>query len=284
MVHLARLPAFVAEKATKQGSWSDTIIMELKNSAETRRNVMKKILAAATAALVLSACSSGVTQEQYDQAVAEVSQYSAELEEEKSANEALNKELSEAKGNYEELSKEYSSYEESMNAYKESMAEYEGLAEAEVEKRRIEAESIAESESIAKEESKAAEEASKEASRAAEEASKEAAERMGYETGITFDQLARNPDDYEGQKVKFTGKVLQVIEGSGTKNQIRMSTKGNWDNVIYCEYEKSIVSSRILEDDKITIYGRSAGLLSYESTGSGVITLPSIIIDKIEQK
>lgn len=119
---------------------------------------------------------------------------------------------------------------------------------------------------------------------AAEEASKEAAERMGYETGITFDQLARNPDDYEGQKVKFTGKVLQVIEGSGTKNQIRMSTKGNWDNVIYCEYEKSIVSSRILEDDKITIYGRSAGLLSYESTGSGVITLPSIIIDKIEQK
>lgn len=129
---------------------------------------MKKILAAAAAALVLSACSSGVTQEQYDQAVAEVSQYSAELEEEKAANEALNKELSEAKGNYEELSKEYSSYEESMNAYKESMAEYEGLAEAEVERRRIEAESIAESESIAKEESKAAEEASKEASRAAD--------------------------------------------------------------------------------------------------------------------
>ena len=44
MIHLARLPAFVAEKATKQGSWSDTIIMELKTSAETRRNVMKKIL------------------------------------------------------------------------------------------------------------------------------------------------------------------------------------------------------------------------------------------------
>ena len=52
---------------------------------------MKKILAAAAAALVLSACSSGVTQEQYDQAVAEVSQYSAELEEEKAANEALKK-------------------------------------------------------------------------------------------------------------------------------------------------------------------------------------------------
>ncbi len=238
---------------------------------------MKRIAVLLTAACILTGCSSGITQKQYDQAVAEVSQYSAELEEEKAANEALNKELTSVKGSYEDLSSEYASY-------KESMAEYEGLAEAEVERRRIEAESIAESESVAKEQSRAAEEASKEASRAAEEASREAAERMGYETGITFDQLARNPDEYKNQKVKFTGKVLQVIEGTGSVNHIRMSTKGNWDNIIYCEYDKSIVSSRVLEDDRITIYGYSCGLYSYESTGSGVITLPAVIVEKIEQK
>lgn len=31
-------------------------------------------------------------------------------------------------------------------------------------------------------------------------------------TGITFDNLARNPDDYMDMKVKFRDKVFQVIE------------------------------------------------------------------------
>lgn len=47
-----------------------------------------------------------------------------------------------------------------------------------------------------------------------EEARKKAEEEArGYETGITYDQLARTPDEFEGKKVKFSGKVIQVSEG-----------------------------------------------------------------------
>ena len=115
-----------------------------------------------------------------------------------------------------------------------------------------------------------------------EKAAKAAEEAKGYETGITYDQLARTPDDYEGSKVKFTGKVLQVIEGDDSV-QLRLAVNSNYDNVLFLEYDKSIVSSRILEDDIITIYGVSVGTITYESTMGGNITIPAVLVKKIDQ-
>lgn len=102
-----------------------------------------------------------------------------------------------------------------------------------------------------------------------------------YDTGITYNQLSRTPDEYEGKKVKFKGRVLQVIEGNYGMTSLRVATSGRYDNVIYVKYLSSIVESRVLEDDTITIYGTSEGLMSYESTGSGTITIPSISVDYI---
>lgn len=221
----------------------------------------KRILITAMVCITLSGCASGVTQGQYESASSAVSIAESQKE-------SLSSEL-------ESLNAEYS-------AYKESMEQYEGLAEAEVNARKIEAESKAAMESIAMESSKAAEEQAAQASREAEEASIAAEEAKGYETGITYDQLARTPDDYEGQKVKFSGKVLQVMEGSGTV-QIRLAVNKDYDTVLYGEYKKDIISSRVLENDIITVYGTSTGLLSYQSTMGGTITIPSIKIDKIDQ-
>ncbi|WP_272875231.1 hypothetical protein [Bhargavaea massiliensis] len=67
----------------------------------------------------------------------------------------------------------------------------------------------------------------KEAKRKAEEEAKK-----GYDTGITYDQLARTPDDYIGKKVKFSGKVIQVMEGDGT-TQIRFAVNEDYDTIIY---------------------------------------------------
>lgn len=156
------------------------------------------------------------------------------------------------------------------DAYKEEMAPYEGVAEAEAEVRRIEAESIAEKERLEKEESIAA-----------ENAAAEAKEKLGYDTGITYDQLARNPEDYRGEKIKFSGRVLQVIESSW-RNELRLATSGNYDNVIYCTYSPDIVSSRVLEGDRITVYGISSGTTSYQSALSGKITLPGMSVKNIE--
>lgn len=115
-----------------------------------------------------------------------------------------------------------------------------------------------------------------------EAAAKAAEEAKGYETGITYDQLARTPDDYMGKKVKFSGKVIQVIEGDDSV-QIRLAVDNNYDTILLGEYTTSTVSSRVLDDDQITIYGTSVGTISYQSTMGGKITIPGVYIEKIDQ-
>lgn len=140
------------------------------------------------------------------------------------------------------------------------------------------------------EEEKAAVEAEAKAEadkKAAEEADRIAAEeKKGYDTGISFDQLARNPDDYIGKKVKFTGEVLQVSE-LGSEIQIRLATKeSSWggynDDVVYIFFDKSLIKSRILDNDIITIYGVAEGLHSYTTVMGAEITLPLIQVDKVD--
>ncbi len=116
----------------------------------------------------------------------------------------------------------------------------------------------------------------------ADKKAKEEAEKVGYETGVTYEQLARTPDDFIAKKIKFSGKVLQVMEGDD-ETQIRLAINSNYDNVLLCGLPKSLTSNkRILEDDMITIYGYSVGLYTYKSTLGGNITIPAAMIDKFE--
>ena len=161
----------------------------------------------------------------------------------------------------------------------------EQLAKAEVD--RIKAEEAAKKEAEAKAAAEA--EAKKEAEEkaAADAKKKEEEEKKGYNTEITYNQLARNPEDYEGEKVKFKGEVLQVTE-VGSEIQVRLATKANsWggysDNVIYVFFDKSLISSRVLDDDIITIYGVSYGLHSYTTVLGAEVTLPLIEAQKIDQ-
>lgn len=228
---------------------------------------MKKRLIVTGCIIVISTlliASCGVKQEDYDS-------LNSSYESVQSENDALQSELTACKNDNEELQNELNELKEEYDAYKESMSEYEDLSKAEAEAREIEAKQIAEAEKEAQE--KAEREANEKA---------EAEEKMGYDTGITYDQLARTPDDYEGKKVKFKGKVIQVIEGDD-EIQIRLAVNSNYDTVIYCGYDPSIVKSRVLEDDIITIYGMSVGLISYESSLSGTITIPAVYVDKIDQ-
>lgn len=97
-----------------------------------------------------------------------------------------------------------------------------------------------------------------------------------YKTGITFDQIARTPDDYEGKKIEFTGKVLQVMEDDDN-TEIRLAVDGDYDNVILVDVDSDIMNgSRILEDDLVTISGVSDGTTTYESTSGANITIPAM--------
>lgn len=95
---------------------------------------------------------------------------------------------------------------------------------------------------------------------------------------ISYKKLARTPDKYEGKKVKFTGKVIQVIEDTYSTSYRIEVTKGSygiWDDVVYVEYDGN-PSKRILEDDIVTFYGEFDGLYSYESVLGASITVPSV--------
>lgn len=133
------------------------------------------------------------------------------------------------------------------------------------------------------EKKKAEEEAKKKKEEEEAKKRKEEEEKKGYDTGIGYKDLARNPKDYVGKKIKFKGKVIQVMEGDG-EVQIRLAVNGDYDNIMYCAYDSSIVSSRVLEDDYITVMGVSTDLLTYTSTMGGEITIPSMLVQKIEMK
>lgn len=114
-----------------------------------------------------------------------------------------------------------------------------------------------------------------------EERKKAEEEAKGYETGITFEQLARTPDDYVGKKVKFTGKVLQVVRGD-IEDDVRLAVNDDYGTVIYCVIPHYIKKENILDDDQITIYGLSTGEYTYQSTLGASITLPCVLVDKYE--
>ena len=192
------------------------------------------------------------------------------LESENNELEVNNKELSLLKTEYE--------------AYKEKMTLYEELEKLETDAKNAKNAGLKkkEAEEKAAEEEKKAK-AAKKKQENDELARVEAEEAKGYETGITFDQLARTPDNYFYTKVKFSGKVVQVMEGDGA-TQIRFAVDDDYDKIIYAEISSDLAdNNRLLEDDYATLFGISMGLLTYESTMGGEITIPSIVVDKIDR-
>lgn len=229
---------------------------------------LKVLLFFTLSIFLLNGCSSGVTQQEYEN---------------------IKSELATTKETYETLSTNYAvaldkikEYEKIIEPYKE-LTEIELLAQKAAADVKVKEEQLALEKLKQEEEAKVAEEkAVREAKEKADKEAKEAEEKLGYDTGITFSQLARTPDDYMLKKIKFKGKVVQVMEGD-KNNTLRFAVNSDYDKIMILEYDKSIVSFRILEDDIITIYGVSYGLYSYESTMGKTITIPSAIVDKIDQ-
>ncbi|MGL4912863.1 MAG: toxin regulator [Romboutsia sp.] len=143
----------------------------------------------------------------------------------------------------------------------------------EEENARIEEEAKAQKEA----EQKAKEEDEAQKQREEEEAKKKE-EQQGYNTGITYKQLARDEQEYWYKKVTFKGKVLQVQEGS-EENVIRLAVDGNYDNILLVRHIKPRVGDRILENDWITVRGIFNGLESYTSVMGAEITLPTVLCD-----
>ncbi len=188
--------------------------------------------------------------------------------------ETLTKENSDLKAKVATLTKENSDLTAIIEPYK-------SLSEAEIKAKEAAAVKQAELDKIQTEKLQSEQEDKRKAE--AEKAKKEAdaKAKQGYNTGITYNQLARTPEKYSEAKVKFTGEVVQVIEGDDLV-QIRLAVDSDYNKIIFGYYSSDIVSSRVLVNDRITIYGTSQELYTYTSTMGGEITIPLVSIEKID--
>lgn len=104
--------------------------------------------------------------------------------------------------------------------------------------------------------------------------------KAGCQT-YTFEQMARNPENFKGTNVKLTGQVIQALYGTGTVDlRVNITKKGQYTtyytDTIYVVYYPEEGEDKILEDDIITIYGTSQGDYTYTSTLGSPVTLPLI--------
>ena len=215
-----------------------------------------------------------------------------ELDEIKEVLQSTEDELKKSAESLDELKKQYENDRIEFAAYKEKMSAYEDLSETEKQAREAEARMMIQKEAEKQEEQrKKIAEMEEERRKEQEKIQKEQREiaKKDFNTGITYDQIARTPDKYKNEKVKFTGKILQVFERD-SQNEIRLSVHkneyGHYDGsqVIHCIYSPKLLDYRLLEGDIVTVYAVAKGLASSQVGGSRTMSVPLVYVSIIERK
>lgn len=98
---------------------------------------------------------------------------------------------------------------------------------------------------------------------------------------VSYEELARNPDAHEGEKVKFTGNIMQVVYDSdtGMSKYLVSVTKGDygfWDDNVFVELIPDNKTGKFLEDDIVTFYGIADGEYSYKTVLGKSVTVPCV--------
>ncbi len=112
--------------------------------------------------------------------------------------------------------------------------------------------------------------------------SDEAQQAIVYEK-LDYKGCSRDPDDYEGRYVSFSGKVLQIIEYDSFVC-FRIASRGSYNDVVFVRMTIPESYSRILEDDKVTVSGTYGGLYSYETVRGDTLTIPMVYASTVTLK
>lgn len=132
----------------------------------------------------------------------------------------------------------------------------------------------------AEEEAKRKAEEEEKARKEEEERQKAEAEAHKYETGLTWEQIAR--EGKYGTLGQFEGKIVQVMNGDGY-TQYRIAINGNYDTIMLVQAESYELKEILLEDDYVYFKGKSLGTVSYKSVLGSEITVPAFDVDEIHR-
>lgn len=129
-----------------------------------------------------------------------------------------------------------------------------------------------------KAEEKAKREEEEKVKKAAEEEAKRQAEAHKYETGLTWEQIAR--EGKVGTLGKFEGKIIQVMN-NGSWTSYRIAVNGDYDQIMYVEDTLNRAAETLLEDDYVYFKGMSEGTTTYTTIMGAKVTIPAFMVDEI---
>ena len=93
---------------------------------------------------------------------------------------------------------------------------------------------------------------------------------------VPYDSLLRSPGKYEGEYVKVTGKVFQIVNEADNALQYSIYFVRSNGNLYMVRIDNYNSDTRILEDDTITIWGTFDKIYTYETVRGSANSIPQI--------
>lgn len=98
-----------------------------------------------------------------------------------------------------------------------------------------------------------------------------------YNSDITYETLVRYPDKNIESTLKLSGTVTDIVEtGEDGMYSVILAVDDNYKQKIVVAYSDDVIDWKILEDDKITIYGCYGGEYALNSSSGNSIKLPMV--------
>lgn len=91
-----------------------------------------------------------------------------------------------------------------------------------------------------------------------------------------YESLARTPDTFKNQKIKFSGTIVQVIE-EGNTHTYRIAIDDNYEQIALVSYQGELDQGRILENDTVEFWGVYQGVTTYQSAFNTKVTVPYLM-------
>ena len=174
--------------------------------------------------------------------------------------------------NKEAIEKELADLKEKTKSYVELNETEKSIVDTKIQEVRQATKEEAEAEQKRIAEEQAQKEAEKQAQKEAEEQAKKEAEAHKYETGLTWEQIAR--EGKKGTLGQFEGKIIQVMNGDGF-TQYRVTINGDYDQVMLIEVKNGVSKETLLEDDYVYFKGESLGTITYTTVMGAEMTIPA---------
>ncbi len=91
---------------------------------------------------------------------------------------------------------------------------------------------------------------------------------------ISYEDIARDKEALDGEKVTFTGEVIQVMDDF-FRVDITKTDYGYTDTILF-DLDTDKLKENILEGDVVTVWGESKGFYTYTSVINQEVTVPFV--------